>query len=99
MPARHGLEFWREHVENWCRSGLNQREYCANNDWAREPFIGARPVEGIHSGGKEITDVGASERGQAGNSQRRSTTQPGRLGNRVAGPQRSVAGRLPEASC
>ena len=57
----------------------------------------ARQREGIHSGDEGIADAGSRERGQTGNDQRRATTQPGRLGNRVAGQQRSVAGRLPEA--
>ena len=26
--ARHGEAFWRAHHEAWCRSDLNQREYC-----------------------------------------------------------------------
>ena len=26
--ARHGEAFWRAHHETWCRSDLNQREYC-----------------------------------------------------------------------
>ena len=26
--ARYGEAFWRRHHEAWCRSELNQREYC-----------------------------------------------------------------------
>jgi len=26
--ARHSEAFWRAHHEAWCRSDLNQREYC-----------------------------------------------------------------------
>ena len=38
MATRHGAEFWREHVENWCRSGLKQREYCANHGLGERAF-------------------------------------------------------------
>lgn len=38
MATRHGPEFWREHVENWCRSGLKQREYCANHGLGERAF-------------------------------------------------------------
>jgi hypothetical protein len=29
MAKRHGQAFWQEHVQNWVRSDLTQREYCA----------------------------------------------------------------------
>ncbi len=38
MATRHGPEFWREHVENWCRSGLKQRDYCANHGLGGRAF-------------------------------------------------------------
>ena len=38
MAMRHGPEFWREHVENWCRSGLKQRDYCANHGLGERAF-------------------------------------------------------------
>ncbi len=38
MATRHGPEFWREHVQNWCRSGLKQREYCANHGLGERAF-------------------------------------------------------------
>lgn len=38
MAKRHGLVFWRKHVEDWCRSDLTQREYCANNGISERAF-------------------------------------------------------------
>ena len=38
MAKRHGLAFWRKHVEEWCRSDLTQREYCANNGISERAF-------------------------------------------------------------
>ena len=64
------------------------------------PFCSILPSEqgeGIHSGDEGIADPDSGQRGQAGNCERRATAQPGRLGNRIAGQQRSAAGRLPEA--
>ena len=28
LRERYGEAFWRTHHEAWCRSELNQREYC-----------------------------------------------------------------------
>ena len=38
MAKRHVLEFWREHVQNWCRSDLTQREYCAAHGLGERAF-------------------------------------------------------------
>ena len=38
MAKRHGPIFWREHVENWCRSDLTQREYCAAHGLGERAF-------------------------------------------------------------
>ncbi len=38
MAKRHGLEFWREHVQNWVRSDLTQREYCAAHGLGERAF-------------------------------------------------------------
>jgi len=38
MAKRHGPAFWREHVENWCRSDLTQREYCASHGLGERAF-------------------------------------------------------------
>jgi len=38
MAKRHGVAFWREHVESWCRSDLTQREYCAKNGLGERAF-------------------------------------------------------------
>ena len=38
MAKRHGLAFWREHVENWCRSDLTQRDYCAAHGLGERAF-------------------------------------------------------------
>lgn len=38
MAKRHGPEFWREHVQNWCRSDVTQREYCATHGLSERAF-------------------------------------------------------------
>jgi hypothetical protein len=38
MAKRHGLAFWREHVQNWVRSDLTQREYCAAHGLGERAF-------------------------------------------------------------
>lgn len=38
MAKRHGAAFWREHVQNWCRSDLTQREYCAAHGLSERAF-------------------------------------------------------------
>ena len=38
MAKRHGPIYWREHIENWVRSDLTQREYCANNGLSEKAF-------------------------------------------------------------
>lgn len=38
MVKRHGPAYWREHVQNWVRSDLTQREYCANNGLSERAF-------------------------------------------------------------
>ena len=38
MAKRHGAAFWRKHVEEWCRSDLTQREYCANHGISERAF-------------------------------------------------------------
>jgi len=38
MAKRHGLVFWRKHVEDWCRSDLSQREYCATHGLGERAF-------------------------------------------------------------
>jgi len=38
MAKRHGLAFWRKHVEEWCRSDLTQREYCATHGLGERAF-------------------------------------------------------------
>lgn len=38
MAKRHGPAYWREHVQNWVRSDLTQREYCANNGLSERAF-------------------------------------------------------------
>ena len=38
MAKRHGVAFWREHVQNWCRSDLTQREYCAAHGLGERAF-------------------------------------------------------------
>ncbi len=38
MAKRHGVAFWREHVQNWCRSDLTQREYCAAHGLGEPAF-------------------------------------------------------------
>lgn len=38
MAKRHGPEYWREHVQNWVRSDLTQRDYCANNGLGERAF-------------------------------------------------------------
>ncbi|MBK8338021.1 MAG: hypothetical protein IPL03_16290 [Sterolibacteriaceae bacterium] len=68
MAKRHGPAYWREHIQNWVRSDLTQREYCANNGLseASVPSL-AQSGEADHRGGKVIADPGAGERGQGGN--------------------------------
>lgn len=38
MARRHGPAYWREHIQNWVRSDLTQREYCANNGLSERAF-------------------------------------------------------------
>lgn len=38
MAKRHGALFWREHVQNWARSDLTQRDYCAANGLGERAF-------------------------------------------------------------
>ena len=38
MAKRHGPIYWREYIENWVRSDLTQREYCANNGLSERAF-------------------------------------------------------------
>ena len=38
MAKRHGPIYWREHVQNWVRSDLTQREYCAGNGLSERAF-------------------------------------------------------------
>ena len=38
MAKRHGPAYWREHIQNWVRSDLTQREYCANNGLSERAF-------------------------------------------------------------
>jgi hypothetical protein len=38
MAKRHGQEFWQEHVQNWVRSDLTQREYCATHGLGERAF-------------------------------------------------------------
>jgi len=38
MAKRHGLAFWQEHVQNWVRSDLTQREYCAAHGLGERAF-------------------------------------------------------------
>lgn len=38
MAKRHGAEFWRKHVEDWCRSDLTQRQYCAGHGLGERAF-------------------------------------------------------------
>jgi len=38
MAKRHGPIYWREHVQNWVRSDLTQREYCASNGLSERAF-------------------------------------------------------------
>ena len=38
MAKRHGLEYWRKHVENWVRGEVTQREYCATHGLSERAF-------------------------------------------------------------
>lgn len=38
MAKRHGPGFWRKHVEDWFRSDLTQREYCATHGLGERAF-------------------------------------------------------------
>ena len=38
MAKRHGPAYWREHIQNWVRSDLTQREYCASNGLSERAF-------------------------------------------------------------
>ena len=38
MAKRQGLAFWQEHVQNWVRSDLTQREYCAAHGLGERAF-------------------------------------------------------------
>jgi len=38
MAKRHGVEFWREHLDAWHRSDLTQKAYCANHGLGEKAF-------------------------------------------------------------
>ena len=38
MAKRHGAAYWRKHVEDWCRSHLTQRQYCAKHGLGERAF-------------------------------------------------------------
>ena len=65
MAKRHGPEFWREHVDNWCRSDLTQREYCAKASLTLVPVsVGKADTVGVarlrSPDGREIELPGSS---------------------------------------
>jgi hypothetical protein len=41
--ARYGEAFWRAHHEAWCRSELNQREYCETQGIPLKAFGNSPP--------------------------------------------------------
>ena len=65
--ARYGEAFWRAHHESWCRSELNQREYCeaqgiplkAFGNW-RAKFSKHTPGDADFAIDSRSLDVGAA---------------------------------------
>ena len=38
MAERKSIDFWKEQIEKWNSSGLNQSEYCRQNNLNRKNF-------------------------------------------------------------
>jgi len=38
MAKRHGVEFWREHLDAWHQGDLTQKAYCANHGLGEKAF-------------------------------------------------------------